>query len=229
MKQFREQLYNKKLILGVGLATAGVVLFLLKWSKSSQVHPTNTDASTEQTLKEIDTPTPDSKDIQTAREKTHREPKDEVPKLETKKKFTWGTFKDSKQYNSLKDEGREYSEKVAADVKKESKKKKTQLMDPKIIRYTQDSISTTFSDGKRLGQTLLDLQMKKIKVWDIPFIRVTYLESEGQWYGLDNRRLWVFKRFGKRIPVKRVSLPGKFFDKYTTKNKGLTVALRSGE
>lgn len=76
------------------------------------------------------------------------------------------------------------------------------ILHPRQIRYTQDSISDKWGDytphkGESIASTLNNLRRGLIDVSDIPSIRVTY--HNGKWYSLDNRRLYLFKKFGESI------------------------------
>lgn len=70
----------------------------------------------------------------------------------------------------------------------------------------------------------------KCSIFDIPTISI--FRKDGAWYTNNNRRLWVFRKleeFGKfeKIPVIKVDTfpEGKF----TTKNNGRSVRVRSDE
>jgi hypothetical protein len=66
-----------------------------------------------------------------------------------------------------------------------------QRMNVNEIRYTQDSISGTFSDGAPIQDTIFLLQTKQINPGNIPPIKVVFYE--GHYRTMDNRRLFCFK------------------------------------
>jgi len=70
-------------------------------------------------------------------------------------------------------------------------------MDPKAIRYTQDSIKATFQEGGSIHQLANDIKSKKVDPASIPPIRI-FTENK-KTYSLDNRRLWIFKKLD--LPV----------------------------
>eukprot|EP01119_Soliformovum_irregulare_P000918 TRINITY_DN10673_c0_g1_i2.p1 TRINITY_DN10673_c0_g1~~TRINITY_DN10673_c0_g1_i2.p1 ORF type:complete len:149 (-),score=17.39 TRINITY_DN10673_c0_g1_i2:90-536(-) len=93
---------------------------------------------------------------------------------------------------------------------------KTVLMPVKSLRYTHNFVFLKFSDGRRVCDTVSDLQTGKISIDDIPPIRVILYKS--LYWSLDNRRLHVFKEAGiETVPVLIVEEKNKsFFRKMTT-------------
>jgi hypothetical protein len=77
---------------------------------------------------------------------------------------------------------------------------KDKKLNPTYIYYSNNSISDTFSCGRSIYEVRDGLESGDIDYDDIPMIRV--VNVDGAWYGLDNRRLWVFSQAGTpEIPV----------------------------
>lgn len=71
-------------------------------------------------------------------------------------------------------------------------KKDTITLDPRVIRYTHARIRPIFSGcGKRLDDTIQELLDGVISIQDVPLI--TVVENEGEYFSLNNRRLYVIK------------------------------------
>lgn len=101
--------------------------------------------------------------------------------------------------------------------------KEIRWMDPKSIKFSEDSIAYFFQRGApntrwftdscvglRRGDESLQSLLEKlsagaIKVHDIPRIRV--FKYKDCWYSPDNRRLWVFRQHGEEIQVDIVGRP----------------------
>lgn len=105
-------------------------------------------------------------------------------------------------------------------------------LNPSNIRFTRIAIESSFETaddnrGRNIGETLDDLYDGVCAVWDIDPIRVFY--HDGQWWSVDNRRLWVFRSLHalarcSRIPVKnttRESILGRMF--MATNGEGVVV------
>lgn len=100
--------------------------------------------------------------------------------------------------------------------------------DPAKIRYSQDSIRTTFRDGRTVKELTEGLKSGKIKPEDIPPIRL--VKKDGKWYSLDNRRLKAFKDAGVRVRTRKAT-PEEIAeaiqkDKFSTRNDGASVRVR---
>ncbi|WP_228644956.1 DNRLRE domain-containing protein [Microtetraspora sp. AC03309] len=99
-------------------------------------------------------------------------------------------------------------------------------IDPSAVRFSQDSVSAKFKDGRTLEQMAEDLRSGKLDPEDVPEIRL--LERGGQLYTLDNRRLLAFQRAG--IPVRyRMATAAEIRRdafKFTTKNSGTSIRVR---
>lgn len=65
-----------------------------------------------------------------------------------------------------------------------------ETMSPEEICYSVDEIPASFDDGRPIIDTVDELQSKAITEFDIPAI--TVVPYNGQWFTLDNRRLWAF-------------------------------------
>ena len=94
------------------------------------------------------------------------------------------------------------------------------VIDPKNIRYSQNSISSVFKESGESVQELADsLKDGSVKPSSIPPIRIVL--SEGRIYTLDNRRLWAFRKAGVNIHYKKLDyIPERQTFKFTTKNNG---------
>lgn len=100
---------------------------------------------------------------------------------------------------------------------------------PSRIFFTHDSIRNTFSDGRRVEDTLQQLRDGTIRVADIPCMQVCW-QTDRLWTYTGNRRLWVFRNLeeegviadievlvvNKKVPKMRM----------TTKNGGTSVRVR---
>jgi RHS repeat-associated protein len=102
----------------------------------------------------------------------------------------------------------------------------TDLADPKTIRFTQDSIGSSFKDGRKVRSLVDDLKAGKTTAGDVPPIRV--FEKDGKIFTLDNRRLKAFQEAG--IPIRTIKATPKEIAneswKMTTKTDGLTTKVR---
>jgi|GEM_PF-1146861 len=102
------------------------------------------------------------------------------------------------------------------------------LLDPSTIRFTQDSIKSTFKDGRSLQGLIDDLKAGRITADDLPAIRV--FERDGKIYSLDNRRLKAFQEAGISVrtkPATAEEIANEAF-KFTSKNDGISIRIRGG-
>lgn len=124
----------------------------------------------------------------------------------------------------------------------------TKLVDPKNVKFSQACISPEFRrillkksgelglvDGGTYAEALKasvpsDLSLTtavqqlrdgKLKVTDFPPIRIVL--HRDCWYSLDNRRLWVFREYGARIPAIVVKADKEFFQKLCRVGDGESV------
>ncbi len=70
-------------------------------------------------------------------------------------------------------------------------------MDPNSIRFSQDSIKSTFRDGRSIDKLANGLRNGSVKPQDVPAIRL--VNRNGRLVTIDNRRLEAFRRAGKPI------------------------------
>ena len=103
---------------------------------------------------------------------------------------------------------------------------RTGTIDPKTIRYSQDSISPTFkNDGGDVADLAKALKDGKIDPASIPPIRI--VEKDGMIFTLDNRRLKAFQEAGVPISYTIIDgIPKKDQFKFTTKNDGVEIDVR---
>lgn len=100
------------------------------------------------------------------------------------------------------------------------------LAEPTGIRFTQSSISSTFSDGSSLLDAIGALRSGVLSPSDLPPIRV--YEQDGLIYTLDNRRLFVALQAGTMVNItpattQQVTSQGW---KFTTPNQGCIICIR---
>ncbi|MCB9059858.1 MAG: hypothetical protein H6627_14930 [Calditrichae bacterium] len=93
------------------------------------------------------------------------------------------------------------------------------------VRFSQNSIGKTFSDGASLDDVISSLKNGTITSKSIPAIRI--VEKDGLIYTLDNRRLYVFQQAGVRIRYQKLdAIPKNENFKFTTTNQGTSVSIR---
>lgn len=100
------------------------------------------------------------------------------------------------------------------------------FLDPKTIRFTQDSIKSEFKNGQSVDELINALVSGKVKASDLPPIRI--FEKDGKLYSLDNRRLYAFQQAGIPIPTVRATPEDVDREawKFTTKNDGISIRVR---
>ena len=102
----------------------------------------------------------------------------------------------------------------------------TGFVNPMLIRFSQNSISSVFKDGTTIYDLIKKLKNKTIDPKLIPPIRI--VEKDGLIYTLDNRRLKVFQEAGIDVPYEKLNdIPQTEIFKFTTKNEGITIEIRS--
>lgn len=96
------------------------------------------------------------------------------------------------------------------------------------IRFTQDTISSKFRDGRPIYQLLNDLQGGLVDpLWDLEPLDVVF--HSGRWRSLSNRRLFILKTFAAmgdqevQVHIRAQAEGAEFHAKSTTKNDGLSV------
>ena len=73
---------------------------------------------------------------------------------------------------------------------------KEKIIDPRKLKFTQNTVERNFSDGRVLLDTMIQIFQGKTKIEDIPQIRVAARDNtddEEKFYSADNRRLLMFK------------------------------------
>ena len=103
---------------------------------------------------------------------------------------------------------------------------KSGFINPNKIRYTQNNIKSSFSNGNSIYDTIKGLKSGKIKPGDIPPIRI--FEKHGQRYTLDNRRLYAAEQAGVNVKYRMATEKGITNEawKITTKNNGTSIKVR---
>ena len=99
-------------------------------------------------------------------------------------------------------------------------------VDPKSIRFTQDSIKGSFKSGGSLSETIEGLKSGKIDPESFPAIRT--FERDEQVFTLDNWRLHVFQQAGvpiRTVPASAEEVASEAW-KFTTKNGGESIRVR---
>ncbi|XP_078489791.1 uncharacterized protein LOC144746290 isoform X3 [Ciona intestinalis] len=104
-----------------------------------------------------------------------------------------------------------------------------QYLAPLDIRFSQDSIRSSFQDGRSIMQAIIDIRNGRMEATDFPTISVIF--QNGNYYTGDNRRLYVFRVLQcegilNRVPVYTTTYinPRKF----TTYNQGVSIRVRQG-
>lgn len=105
-------------------------------------------------------------------------------------------------------------------------------MRPSEIRFSQDSIGSTFGrctshPNKQIGETLDEILTGKINVNSIPSISVC--KKDGKCFTADNRRLWVLQEAEKLGKCSEIFVRETFYinyNKFTTVNNGISVYIR---
>jgi hypothetical protein len=100
------------------------------------------------------------------------------------------------------------------------------LLNPRNIRFTQDSIAARFKNGDSVDDLIEKLKAGTITANDMPPIRV--FEKNGQLYSLDNRRLYAFQQANvpiRTIPATTDEIANESW-KLTTINDGTSIRVR---
>ena len=103
---------------------------------------------------------------------------------------------------------------------------KSGRIDPKTIRFSQDSIAPDFKGGVGGVEDLAaKLKAGQVDPSTIPPIRIVV--KDGKVFTLDNRRLRAFQEAGIDIPFERLdSIPKSELFKFTTKTDGVDIIIR---
>jgi hypothetical protein len=118
---------------------------------------------------------------------------------------------------------------LAADAAVGVKTAEKGFIDPKNVRFCQDSCSSSFRAGGSINELADGLKSGRIKPGDVPAIRV--FERDGKLFTLDNRRLEAFRRAGVEIPYRQAT-PEEIANeawKFTTQNAGESIRVRGEE
>lgn len=99
-------------------------------------------------------------------------------------------------------------------------------INPSEVRYTKATISDCFEDGQRLTSVYDKIVQQKFKVEDIAPIRVT--RKDGEWWSLDNRRLYLLKQLESEklldlVQMKQVEVTSAEAKSFETKFEGRHV------
>ncbi len=104
---------------------------------------------------------------------------------------------------------------------------KVVMMDPSAIRFTQDSISGRFRDGRLVSDTIADLSSGTLRASEIDPIRV--FERGGSTFTLDNRRLFAASEAGTTVltrPAAATELAKEMARKSTNPGSGIYIGFR---
>ena len=102
------------------------------------------------------------------------------------------------------------------------------LISPSAVRFSQSSVSRSFSAGGTIDDLAAGLRSGTIDPSDVPAIRL--VEKEGQLFTLDNRRLEAFRQAGVDIPYRMATEEEAAREawKFTTTNGGTSIRIRGG-
>ena len=104
---------------------------------------------------------------------------------------------------------------------------------PSDILYSQDSISSRFTDGRSLEQTYRQLLYQEVTESDIEPIEVAK-DKHGQWWVISgNRRLFLYKILHRFHLIHEITVRAKgdvlqqfVRDKFTTDTEGTSIRVR---
>jgi hypothetical protein len=99
---------------------------------------------------------------------------------------------------------------------------------PSTIRFTQDSISGVFKDGRTITDLIDGLKSGEISPDKVTPVRI--FEKDGNFFTLDNRRLYAYQQAGVAIPYRWATAEEVANEtwKFTTKNDGISIRVRGG-
>lgn len=104
-------------------------------------------------------------------------------------------------------------------------------MRPSEIRFTHDSIQSSFRDGRSITETFREILLQNLVIEDLPLMEL--MEYGSEWFVVrGNRRLFMFQELEKRGYLQEVKVHLKTFDpvifqsQYTSTNKGKSVRIR---
>lgn len=101
-------------------------------------------------------------------------------------------------------------------------------INPSEVRYTKATIPDRFDNKQTLASVYNQIVQQKIKVEDIPPIRVTWKGSA--WWSLDNRRLYLLKQLECKkmldlVEMKQVEVSSTDVNDFQTKEEGKYVEI----
>lgn len=106
-------------------------------------------------------------------------------------------------------------------------------MRPSEIRFTHDSIQSSFRDGRSIPETFREILLQNLVIEDLPLMELMEYEFQSDWFVVrGNRRLFMFQELEKRGFMQKVKVHLKTFDpvifqsQYTFTNKGESVRIR---
>ena len=100
-------------------------------------------------------------------------------------------------------------------------------IDPKKVRFSQDSVSATFKDGRSVGDLRKALVAGTTTAKDVEPIRL--FMRKGDFFTLDNRRLLAFQQAGVDVRYRMATqkeLARELEHKFTTTNNGASIRVR---
>ncbi|HEY1057147.1 MAG TPA: RHS repeat-associated core domain-containing protein [Limnobacter sp.] len=105
---------------------------------------------------------------------------------------------------------------------------KTGMIDPRTIRYSQDSVAAAFKPPYgTVDDFIQDLRVGEINPAAIDPVRI--VQRDGKIFTLDNRRLYGFERAGIDIPYQKLdTIPKRELFKFSTMNDGTSITIRKG-
>jgi hypothetical protein len=103
-----------------------------------------------------------------------------------------------------------------------------QIINPNNVRFSQDSASYRFKDGRTIDDLADGLRKGTVAPKDVPSIRL--VERDGKLFTLDNRRLAAFQKAGVDVPYRMATPKEVATDafKFTTQNEGISIRIRGG-
>ncbi|CAK8678768.1 unnamed protein product [Clavelina lepadiformis] len=112
-------------------------------------------------------------------------------------------------------------------MERKRKRRERISLSPSKVKFTQDSVALCFKKGRPLNEVCEEIARGVLSADDFPNVRV--LVRDGNYYGVDNRRLYIFRVLCK-LGILRAITVCKFdeFDReITTDNDGCHVRIRN--
>lgn len=102
------------------------------------------------------------------------------------------------------------------------------FIDPATVRFSQSSVSPSFSSGGSIENLAAGLRSGDIPPGEVPPIRL--VERDGNLFTLDNRRLVAFQQAGVSVPYRMATAAEENAEKwkFTTTNAGTSIRIRGG-